>query len=400
MPAFVPTRYSPTVGGASRASCTGYLEFLLDFVPRTRSESTLPSLLAPKPLALGEIVLDAPVVLAPLAGVSDAPFRLLCREQGAASVCTELVSADGLVRGNQKTLRYLRFYPSERPMGVQLFGSDPGVMAEAARMVCDLPQDVRPDFVDLNIGCPVHKVVTREAGAALLCNLALLERVVAAVVEASTLPVTAKTRCGWDNSRQNGTEVTKLFEGAGVVMVAMHARTRAQGFEGKADWGMIRDAQQAVSIPVVGNGDVNSAAEALRMLEETGAAGVMIGRAAFGNPWIFRETRALLERGESVPRATPRERLETCLRKLRLLADLVGEPVAVREMRKHVAWYVKGLPRAAAVKERAVRAQSAEEIETLLGSFLSRLEAGSEEWGDGESRIEAAEEAWSEPVGA
>jgi len=343
-------------------------------------------------LKLGSITLESPVMLAPLAGVSDAPFRLLCREQGAASVCTELVSADGLVRGNRKTLRYLHFYPAERPMGVQLFGSDPSVMAEAARIVCDLPADVRPDFVDLNIGCPVHKVVTREAGAALLCNLRLLEDVVRAVVGASTLPVSAKTRCGWDNSHQNGVEVTRLFEGAGVSLVAMHARTRAQGFEGKANWDMIRDAQAAVSIPVVGNGDVTSASEAMRMLEETGAAGVMIGRGAFGNPWIFREVRALLDHGRTVAPATPRERMETCLRQLGLLAAVIGEPVAVREMRKHVAWYLKGLPRAAAVKEGANRATSRPEIETLLREFLGRLEGGA-------SDVHPTEEAWSEPVG-
>jgi nifR3 family TIM-barrel protein len=329
-------------------------------------------------------------MLAPLAGVSDAPFRLLCREQGAASVCTELVSADGLVRGNRKTLRYLHFYPAERPMGVQLFGSDPGVMAEATRIVCDLPADVRPDFVDLNIGCPVHKVVTREAGAALLCNLPLLEDVVRAVVGASTLPVTAKTRCGWDNSHQNGVEVTRLFEGAGVSLVAMHARTRSQGFEGKANWDMIKDAQAAVSIPVVGNGDVVSASEAMRLLAETGAAGVMIGRGAFGNPWIFREVRAWLDHGRAVRPATPRERMEGCLRQLGLLAEVVGESVAVREMRKHVAWYLKGLPRAAAVRECANRATTAAEIEGLLREFLCRLEAG---------ESARTEEAWSEPVG-
>jgi nifR3 family TIM-barrel protein len=339
-------------------------------------------------------------MLAPLAGVSDAPFRLLCREQGAASVCTELVSADGLVRGNRKTLRYLHFYPAERPMGVQLFGSDPGVMAEAARIVCDLPAEVRPDFVDLNIGCPVHKVVTREAGAALLCNLPLLEEVVSAVVRASNLPVTAKTRCGWDNSQQNGVEVTRLFEGAGVSLVAMHARTRSQGFEGKANWDMIRDAQAAVSIPVVGNGDVTSASEAIRLLVETGAAGVMIGRAAFGNPWIFRETRALLDRGETVRPAPARERMEGCLRQLGLLAAEVGESVAVREMRKHVAWYVKGLPRAAAVKESANRSTTAREIEDILMAFLARLESGSaEEARSPEAAAVFPEEAWSEPVG-
>lgn len=327
-------------------------------------------------LRIGTIELEAPVVLAPLAGVSDAPFRLLCREQGAASVCTELVSADGLVRGSRKTLRYLDFYPEERPMGVQLFGSDPGVMAEAARLVGDLPAQVRPDFLDLNIGCPVHKVVTREAGAALLCNLPRLEEMVRAVVEASPLPVTAKTRCGWDNTLRNGVEVTRLFERCGVVLVAMHARTRAERFGGAANWEMIREAQAAVSIPVVGNGDVTSAAEARRMLEETGAAGVMIGRAAFGNPWIFREVRALLERGAELPPAGPRERLTTCLRQFRLLAERRGETVAVREMRKHVAWYVKGMPGAGAVRDRANHTETGAALEELLLGFLARLEAG------------------------
>jgi tRNA-dihydrouridine synthase B len=315
-------------------------------------------------------------MLAPLAGVSDAPFRLLCREQGAASVCTELVSSDGLARGGKKTLAYLDFYPEERPVGVQLFGSDPAVMGAAARIVCDLPAERRPDFLDLNIGCPVHKVVTREAGAALLCNLPLLERIVRAVVEASTLPVTAKTRCGWDNQLRNGAEVTRLFEQCGVVLVAMHARTRAEKFEGEANWEMIAAAQAAVSIPVVGNGDVTSAAEAKRMLDETGAAGVMIGRAAFGNPWIFRETRALLERGEAVPPAGPRERLTTCLRQLALLVAKVGEYRAVREMRKHVAWYTKGLPGAGSVRDLANHAESEAEIEALLLGYLAELEPG------------------------
>jgi tRNA-dihydrouridine synthase B len=307
--------------------------------------------------------------------VSDAPFRLLCREQGAASVCTELVSSDGLVRGGRKTLAYLDFYPAERPVGVQLFGSNPDVMGAAARMVCDLPPERRPDFLDLNIGCPVHKVVTREAGAALLCNLPLLERIVRAVVEASTLPVTAKTRCGWDNQLRNGAEVTRLFEQCGVVLVAMHARTRAEKFEGAANWEMIAAAQAAVSIPVVGNGDVTSAAEAQRMLVETGAAGVMIGRAAFGNPWIFRETRALLERGEMLAPAGPRERLTTCLRQLGLLVASAGEYRAVREMRKHVAWYTKGLAGAGSVRDRANHAESVAEIEALLLGYLTELEA-------------------------
>ncbi len=326
------------------------------------------------PLAIGPISLEVPVMLAPLAGVGDAPFRLLCRELGAASVCTELVSADGLARGGRKTLGYLDFLPGERPVGVQLFGSDPAVMAAAARLVCGLPPERRPDFLDLNIGCPVRKVVSREAGAGLLRNLPRLAEIVHAVVEASTLPVTAKTRCGWDDDLRNGAEGPRLLERAGVVLVAMHARTRAERFGGPANWEAIRAAQAAVSIPVVGNGGVTSGATARRMLEETGAAGVMIGRAAFGNPWIFREIKAVLAGGEAPPPATPRERLTTCLRQLGLHAERVGERRAVREMRKHVAWYVRGLPGAGAVRDQANRVETRGAMEELLLGYLRRLE--------------------------
>jgi tRNA-dihydrouridine synthase B len=326
-------------------------------------------------LRIAHLEIEAPVFLAPLAGVSDAPFRLLCREQGAAWVCSELVSSDGLIRGSQKTLDFLYFFPEERPVGVQLFGSDPAVMAEAARYVSSRPPDLRPDFIDLNIGCPVHKVVTREAGAALLCNLPLLGSMVRAVVEASSLPVTAKTRCGWDNDHRNGVEVAQLLEQSGVAMVAMHARTRAQKFEGKADWSVITEAKQKVSIPLVGNGDVISAAEAKRMLEETGCDAVMIGRGAFGNPWIFRETRALLEGRATPPAPTPRERLAALLRQYRLSLALADERHASLEIRKHVAWYVKGLPNAAPFKERGQKVETAAALEDLVREYVAELEA-------------------------
>lgn len=324
---------------------------------------------------IAHIEVEAPVFLAPLAGVSDAPFRLLCREQGAAWVVSELVSADGLIRGSQKTLDYLYFFPEERPVGVQLFGSDPGVMAEAARYVSSRPPGLRPDFIDLNIGCPVHKVVTREAGAALLCNLPRLEEIVTAVVRASSLPVTAKTRCGWDNDHRNGVEVAQLLEQCGVAMVAIHARTRAQKFEGAADWNVIAEAKQRIRVPLIGNGDVTSPGEAKRMLEETGCDAVMIGRASFGNPWIFRETRALLEVGEALPPATPRERLQALVRQHRLAVSISNERYATREIRKHVAWYVKGLPHAAPFKERGQKIESQAELETLVDDYMVLLEA-------------------------
>jgi len=325
-------------------------------------------------MKIAHLDVEAPVFLAPLAGVSDAPFRLLCREQGAAWVCSELVSSDGLIRGSQKTLDYLYFFPEERPVGVQLFGSDPAVMAEAARYVSSRPEHLRPDFIDINIGCPVHKVVTREAGAALLCNLPLLGAMVRSVVEASSLPVTAKTRCGWDNDHRNGVEVAQLLEQSGVAMIAIHARTRAQKFEGKADWDVIAEAKTKVRIPLVGNGDVTSAAEAKRMLEQTGCDAVMIGRASFGNPWIFREARALLAGLPSPAAPTPRERLAALVRQFELLASIQNPRHASHEIRKHVAWYVKGLPHAAPFKERGQKIESPEELRALAADYLAELE--------------------------
>jgi tRNA-dihydrouridine synthase B len=326
-------------------------------------------------LKIAHLDVESPVFLAPLAGVSDAPFRLLCREQGAAWVCSELVSADGLIRGSQKTLDYLYFFPEERPVGVQLFGSDPAVMAEAARYVSARPPELRPDFIDINIGCPVHKVVTREAGAALLCNLPLLGDMVRSVVEASALPVTAKTRCGWDNDHKNGVEVAQLLEQSGVAMIAMHARTRAQKFEGKADWSVIAEAKRRVSVPLVGNGDVISPAEARRMLEETGCDAVMIGRASFGNPWIFAATRALLEGRPAPAPPAPREKLGTLVRQFRLATTITTERHAAHEIRKHVAWYAKGLPNAARLKERGQKVETVADLETVIEDYLAELAA-------------------------
>jgi len=234
--------------------------------------------------------------------VSDSPFRQLAREQGAGAVYTEMVSADGLVRANQATLDYIAFEPHERPIGVQLFGSDPAIMADATRALADLPAERRPDMVDINMGCPVRKVVTRSAGAALMQDVPRIERIVAAMAAASDLPVTAKIRLGWDGDSRNVVEVARALEGAGAMAVAIHARTRAEKFEGLAHWDLIGEARRAVRIPVIGNGDVRTPADALRMLEVTGCDGVMLGRAAFGDPWVFRRIRALAERGEVLPR--------------------------------------------------------------------------------------------------
>ncbi|HET7225229.1 MAG TPA: tRNA dihydrouridine synthase DusB, partial [Candidatus Eisenbacteria bacterium] len=326
-------------------------------------------------MRIGPVPLDSPFMLAPLAGVSDSPFRQLAREQGASAVFTEMVSADGLVRGHQATLDYCRFEPHERPIGIQLFGSDPGVMAEATQVLCALPAAERPDIVDINMGCPVRKVVNRCAGAALLQNVPLVEAIVARMAAVSSVPVTAKIRLGWDGGSQNVVEVAKALEGAGAAAVAIHARTRAEKFEGHAHWEMIGHARAAVGIPVIGNGDVRDAADAVRMLEQTGCDGVMLGRAAFGDPWVFRRIRAFRERGERLPAPAAEERLQAGLRHLDMMVAAVGEASAAREMRKHVAWYVKGLPGSARVREQVNRTKSVAEMKALLAGYLEELAA-------------------------
>jgi tRNA-dihydrouridine synthase B len=326
-------------------------------------------------MKIGNVVIETPFVLAPLAGVSDSPFRQLAREQGAGAVYTEMVSADGLVRANQATLDYIAFEPHERPIGVQLFGSDPAIMADATRALADLPPERRPDMVDINMGCPVRKVVTRAAGAALLQDVPRIERIVAAMAAASDLPVTAKIRLGWDGDSRNCVEVARALEGAGAKAVAIHARTRAEKFEGHAHWDLIGEAKRAVGIPVIGNGDVRTPADALRMLETTGCDGVMLGRAAFGDPWVFRRIRALLERGEVLPPPTAQERLEAGVRHLGMLVHTAGEHVAAKEMRKHVAWYIKGLPHSARVREQVNHTRTAAEMVELMRTYLADLAA-------------------------
>lgn len=326
-------------------------------------------------MKIGDVQLESPFVLAPLAGVSDSPFRQLAREQGAAAVYTEMVSSDGLVRGSRATFEYCAFEPHERPIGIQLFGSDPAVMADAARVLSDLPAERRPDLIDINMGCPVRKVVNRSAGAALLQDVSLITRIVSAMSDATDLPVTAKIRLGWDGQSRNVVEVARALEGAGAKAVAIHARTRAEKFEGTAHWDMIAEARRAVGIPVIGNGDVRDAHDAVRMLETTGCDAVMLGRAAFGDPWIFRRIRALAERGEVLPPPTAQERLETGIRHLELLVRSSGEAVAAKEMRKHVAWYIKGLPHSARVREQVNRTRSAAEMAGLLRDYLGDLAA-------------------------
>jgi len=330
---------------------------------------------------IGGVVMDSPFVLAPLAGVSDSPFRRLAREQGASAVYTEMVSSDGLVRGSQNTLEYCAFEPDERPIGIQVFGSDPRIMADAARVLSDFPEERRPDLIDINMGCPVRKVVNRCAGAALLQDVQLIAAIVERMASATRLPVTAKVRLGWDGQSRNVVDVCRTLESAGASAVAIHARTRAEKFEGQAHWELIGEAKRAVGIPVIGNGDVRDAESAVRMLEQTGCDGVMLGRAAFGDPWVFRRIRALVERGETLPPPSPSERLEAGVRHLAMMEEAVGAEQAAREMRKHVAWYIKGLPNSARVREQVNHTRTAREMAALLRAYLGELAsapAGSE----------------------
>ena len=325
-------------------------------------------------MRIGPVEFASPFLLAPLAGVSDSPFRQLAREQGAAGVYSEMVSADGLVRRQPGTLEYLRFTPAERPFALQLFGSEPGVLADAVRLLGDLPPAERPDLVDLNAGCPVRKVVNRRAGAALLTDLPRLAAILRAMATASPLPVTVKLRLGWDSRSAPVTEIARVAEDAGAQAITLHPRTRAEGFGGRAHWESIGVARQAVGIPVIGNGDVRTADDALEMLETTGCDGVMLGRAAFGDPWVFRRVLALWERGEHLPPPGADERLRMGLRHLGLMVADVGAARAAREMRKHVAWYVKGLPDSARVRDQANHTRSVDEMAALLIGYLCELE--------------------------
>ncbi|HTK70601.1 MAG TPA: tRNA dihydrouridine synthase DusB [Candidatus Eisenbacteria bacterium] len=319
----------------------------------------------------GDVRLRGRVLLSPLCGVTDSPFRMLAKRHGAAMVFCEMTSSDGLVRKNPKTFELLEYRPEERPIGAQLCGADPVVMADAARMCADLGFDT----LDLNYGCPVRKVIAREAGAAMLTDMDRLERVTTAVVNAVPhLPVTAKIRIGWDQNSTNAPEVAKVLERSGVRWIAVHARTRSEKFTGKAHWEMIGQVKAATSLPVIGNGDVKTPEDALRMVQETGCDGVMVGRGSFGNPWLFGRAQRLLEGLDPGPEPTPRERITTAIAHLHDLSRKKGDYAAVL-MRKHVAWYVRGLYDNSTLCRKINHAMNPAETEALLLEYLDILES-------------------------
>ena len=315
-----------------------------------------------KTLTIGNVVMDNPLVLAPMAGVTDLPFRLLCKEQGAGLVCMEMVSAKAIYYNNKNTEALLEIDTREKPVSLQLFGSDPEIMAAMAHRIEDRPFDI----LDINMGCPVPKVVNNGEGSALLKNPELVRKIVTAVVKAVDKPVTVKIRRGFDEDSVNAVEIAKIIEDCGAAAVAVHGRTREQYYSGKADWDIIRQVKEAVSIPVIGNGDVTSPETAVALMEQTGCDGIMIGRAVRGNPWLFSEILHYLETGEHKDRPTMEEVREMILRHTRMQVELKGEYTALREMRKHVAWYTAGFPHSARLRARTNEISTMQELEELI----------------------------------
>lgn len=301
-----------------------------------------------KSLKIGDVVLQNNIILAPMAGVTDLPFRLLCKEQGAGLICMEMVSAKAIMYHNKNTEALLEIHPKEHPISLQLFGSDPDIISEMAKRIEDRPFDI----LDINMGCPVPKVVNNGEGSALMKNPALIEEIVSKTVKAIKKPVTVKIRKGFNDTCINAVEVAKAAEAAGASAVAVHGRTREQFYSGKADWSIIEEVKKNIAIPVIGNGDVTDGETAERMLKETGCDGVMIGRAVRGNPWIFREIYAYLETGRKIDRPSPEEIKGTVIRHANLQLEYKGEYIGIREMRKHVSWYTAGFPNSARLRQK------------------------------------------------
>ncbi len=315
---------------------------------------------------------EVPLYLAPMAGVSESPFRRLCRRWGADVVVTEFLSAEGIRRENEATISKLRFGDDERPIGVQIFGADPHAMGEAAAFVTDV---FAPEFIDINFGCPVKKVVKRNGGSGCLKDMGLVTDVIKAVRAGTTLPVTVKIRSGWSEEMRNPVEIALRCQDAGATVLALHPRTRAQMYTGNARWDEIAAVVQALDIPVLGNGDIHTAHDAFRMHSETGCAGVMIARGSFGQPWIFAQARALLN-GTPMPDAPPvAERFAVAIQHARMADEYEHDPRgAAIEFRKHLGWYVKGLPGSADLRKRLHAVTSLAEVEGIFADYLRASE--------------------------
>ena len=327
-------------------------------------------------LKIGNVKLENPYILAPMAGVTDLPFRLLCKEMGAGLICMEMVSAKAISFHNKNTEKLMEIEEKERPVSMQLFGSDPDLIAEMAAQIEERPFDI----LDLNMGCPVPKVVNNGEGSALMKNPKLAAEIVRKTAGAIQKPLTVKIRKGFDEAHSNAVEMAKYLEDAGAAAIAVHGRTREQYYAGQADWEIICQVKEAVSVPVIGNGDVTDPISAHKMMEETGCDGVMIGRASRGNPWIFRQLVEYDRTGNIPERPDVAELKAMILRHARLQLQYKGEYTGIREMRKHVAWYTAGYPHSAAIRRRVNEIETIGQLEEMLESIPEKLDRNSREY--------------------
>ena len=319
-----------------------------------------------KPLKIGSVTLPNNLILAPMAGVTDLPFRLLCKEQGAGLLCMEMVSAKAILYKNRNTESLLEIDPRENPVSLQLFGSDPEIISTIAHQIEERPFDI----LDLNMGCPVPKIVNNGEGSALIKNPKLAGEIIRRTVRAIDKPVTVKIRKGFDDEHINAVEMAKIAEDAGAAAVAVHGRTREQFYSGRADWDIIRQVKEAVSIPVIGNGDLLTAEDVIAMEAQTGCDGFMIARGAQGNPWIFRQILHYFETGEHLAKPTLEEVTQMILRHARMMLEFKGEYIGIREIRKHAAWYTAGYPNSARLRVAINNVESFEALEELLMNNL------------------------------